>query len=260
MASRSGLTTWPPPAIATLARPRLVPLPPAGADRAEKIEELLSRDGVLTTDAALDLCAAYDIPVAEWSVVDDAEGPLFAASMMGYPVTLKALSSGISHKSDVGAVVLDVADPEMLQEAFEALLARVSERLPEAELKGVLVQRMRSGGREVILGRKRDPSFEPVVMFGLGGIYVEVFEEVSFRLAPVTHEMATHTIAEVRGSRLLHGVRGQAPADVDAVIQALAAFSRLLVGCPEILEIDVNPLLVFEQDAAAVDAQVVMQR
>jgi acyl-CoA synthetase (NDP forming) len=137
-------------------------------------------------------------------------------------------------------------------------VARLEERIRDARVTGFLVQQMLSGGREVILGGKRDPSFGPVVMFGLGGVYVELFEDVAFRLAPLIREDAEDMIFEVRGSRLLRGVRGEPPADVEATVQALLAVSRLLVECPEVAELDVNPLLVFGQGVAAVDARVVV--
>ncbi len=238
---------------------RLLPLPSAPAHRPHEVEELLARDGVLMTDVALGLCAAFGIPSAEWAVVESVEGALVAAGAMGYPVALKVLSADISHKSDVGAVVLDVEEPEALRAEFPALLARVEERAPGAQVAGVLVQQMFAGGREVVLGGKRDPSFGPVVMFGLGGVYVEVFEDVAFRLAPLTREDAEEMISEVRGSCLLRGVRGEPPADVGAVVEALLALSRFLVECPEVAEIDVNPLLVFERGVAAVDARMVVK-
>jgi acetyltransferase len=123
-----------------------------------------------------------------------------------------------------------------------------------------MVQQMLSGGREVIVGGKRDPSFGPVVMFGLGGIHVEILEDVAFRLAPLAREEAEEMIDELRGSPLLHGVRGEPPAAIDAIVEALLSMSRLLVACPEIVEVDVNPLLVFEEEAAAVDARAVVRR
>jgi acyl-CoA synthetase (NDP forming) len=237
---------------------RLLPLPSAPAHRPREVEGLLAHDGVLTTDAALGLCAAFGVPAAGWAVVESVEGAVVAASAVGYPVALKVLSPDIPHKSDVGGVVLDVKGPEALRAEFAALVARVEARAPDARAGGVLVQRMLSGGWEVILGGKRDPSFGPVVMFGLGGVYVEVFEDVAFRLAPLIREDAEEMISEVRGSRLLRGVRGEPAADVEAVVEALLALSRLLVECPEVAEIDVNPLLVFEQGVAAVDARVVV--
>jgi acyl-CoA synthetase (NDP forming) len=238
---------------------RLFPLPSAPARRPHEVERLLARDGVLTTDIALGLCAAFGIPSAEWAVVDDVNGALVAAGGTGYPVVLKALSPDVTHKSDVGGVVLNIEGPEALQEEFAALMARVEARAPAAQLAGVLVQRMLPGGREVILGGKRDPSFGPVVMFGSGGVYAEVFEDIALRLAPLTRESASEMIAEVRGSQLLRGVRGERPVDVEAVVEVMLALSRLLVECPEVAEIDVNPLLVFEEGVAAVDARVVVR-
>ena len=111
----------------------------------------------------------------------------------------------------------------------------------------------------MILGGKRDPSFGPVVMFGSGGVYAEVFEDVAFRLAPLTRESASEMIAEVRGSRMLRGVRGEQPVDVESIVEVLLALPRLLVECPEVTEIDVNPLLVFEEGATAVDARPVIR-
>jgi acyl-CoA synthetase (NDP forming) len=184
---------------------------------------------------------------------------LVAAAAMGYPVVLKVLSPDVSHKSDVGGVVLDVDNAQKLQAEFPALLKRMETRAPGAQPGGVLVQRMLPGGREVILGGKRDPSFGPVVMFGSGGIYAEVFEDIAFRVAPLTRDVASEMIAEVRGSRLLRGVRGDRPADLEAVVEVLLALSQLMVECPEVAEIDVNPLLVFEEGVTAVDARAVIR-
>ncbi len=250
------------------ARPaRLLSLPPAPANRPHEVERLLcpepveglAYDGILMTDAALGLCAAFGIPVAKWAAIESVDEALVAAGAMGYPVALKVLSTDLPHKSDVGGVVLDVGSPEALQAEFYALTARMGECVPEVRVEGVLVQRMLSGGREVILGGQRDPSFGPVVMFGLGGVYVEVFEDVAFRLAPLTREDAEGMVSEVRGSCLLRGVRGEPPVDVEAVIEALLALSRLLIECPEVVEVDVNPMLVFERSVAAVDARVVVR-
>jgi acetyltransferase len=123
-----------------------------------------------------------------------------------------------------------------------------------------MVQRMLPGGREVIIGGKHDPSFGPVVMFGLGGIYVEALDDVAFRLAPLVREEAVEMVDQVQGSRLLRGMRGQPAVDRGAIVEALLAMSRLLVECPEIEEIDINPLLVFERGAAAVDARAIVER
>jgi acetyltransferase len=243
------------------ARPAgLHPIPPPSAQRPGKVEALLSGERVLTADAALDLCATVDIPVAAWAAVEDAESAEIAAAVMGYPVALKGLAAEVSHKSDAGLVALDITDAEGLRAAFAEVSAALAQHAPHGQARRVMVQTMLSGGREVIIGGKRDPSFGPVVMFGLGGIYVEVLQDIAFRLAPLVREDAEGMIDEVRGSRLLRGARGQPPADRDAIVRALLAMSRLLVEYPEIVEIDVNPLLVFAQGAAAVDARVVIER
>jgi acetyltransferase len=238
---------------------RLLPLPAPPPQRPHEVEGLLAYSGVLTADAALGLCTAFGIPSADWAVVDRVDGALLAAGAMGYPVVLKALSPGILHKSDVGGVALGIDTPDKMRAEFPGLMSRVGEQAPDADLTGVLVQRWLPGGREVILGGKRDPSFGPVVMFGLGGIYVEVLKHVSFRLAPLEHKDALEMINEVQGSRLLQGVRGETPMDVLEVAQTLLMLSELLVACPEVIEIDINPLLVFEHGVAAVDARVVLK-
>ncbi len=238
---------------------RLLPLPTSLPHRPHEVEGLMAHGGVLTTDAALGLCAAFGIPNGEWAVVDSVEGALLAAGAIGYPVALKALSPEIVHKSDVGGVVLGIDAPDKMRAEFAGLVSRVERHAPDVDLTGVLVQRLLPGGREVILGGKRDPSFGPVVMFGLGGVYVEVLRDVSFRLAPLAREDALEMIKEVQGSRLLQGVRGEKPMDVLAIVETLLTLSELLIACPEVIEIDINPLLVFEHGVAAVDARAVLK-
>lgn len=242
------------------ARPsHLLPLPARPGQRPQQVDDLLTQDGALTTDAALALCAAFGLPVAEWAAVDSVGGALTAAGAIGYPVALKVLSPDLIHKSDVGGVALEIGNRRTLRATYDALLARVEERAPHVYVTGVLVQQMLSGGWEVILGGRRDPSFGPVVMFGLGGVYVEVFGDVVFRLAPLTREGAVGMISDVRASRLLRGIRGEPPADLDALVEALLALSHLLIECPEVVEIELNPLLVFERGVAAVDARGVVR-
>ena len=213
---------------------------------------------VLTADQALSLCQAYGVPVAPWQVAADTEEAAQAAERLGYPAVLKILSAQVTHKSDVGGVVLGLTDAATVRREGEAMLARVAERAPEARPR-LMVQRMVAGGLEVILGGKRDHSFGPVVMFGLGGIHVEVLDDVAFRVAPLSRVDATEMILEVRGKRLLDGVRGKPPADREALIQALLSLSRLMVENPRIEEVDINPLFLFEEGAAAVDARVCLR-
>jgi acetyltransferase len=208
-----------------------------------------------TSDGALALCGEYGIPAAPWAVADDPDGAAEAADGLGYPVVLKALSARIVHKSDVGGVALGLNDREAVRREAEAMRERVLSRVPEADDLRFLVQRMVEGGVEVILGGKQDPSFGPVVMFGLGGVFVEVFGDVAFRVAPLTRADAEEMIEEIRGKALLAGARGRPPADREALVEAILAFSRLLAENPAMAEIEINPLLVLPEGVVAVDAR-----
>jgi len=217
------------------------------------------KTGALMTHQALEICQSYGIPVAEWATASGPEEAVEAAERLGYPLALKILSPRISHKSDVGGIALGIEDEESLKRACAEMLSRIQAKAPDAPLEGFLLQRMVSGGREVILGGKRDPSFGPVLMFGLGGVYVEVFDDVSFRVAPLTRREAAEMIAEVKSSRLLRGIRGEKPSDVEAVVDCLLRLSQLLLDFPAIAEVDINPLIVLEKGAVAVDARIVLE-
>ena len=232
-------------------------LPSMPANRSNKAEALLAHDGILTTDAALDLCASFDIPVAEWAVVRDVESALLAADSIGYPVALKGLSTEAPHKSEAGLIALDIANPEQLRGAFDEVVSALPE-YDDRESASIMVQRMLPGGREVIIGGKQDPSFGPVVLFGMGGIYVETMKDIALRLAPLSRHGARQMMDELQGSPLLHGVGGEPPVDLEAVVDVLVSMSRLLVTCPEVVEIDINPLLVLESGAAALDARAIV--
>ena len=218
----------------------------------EEAQRVLTTSGVLTADQALALCEAYDIPVAPSEVANNPEEAVRAADRLGYPVALKALATQLVHKTDMGGVTLGLTDAAAVKREATAMLARI------ASPARLLVQQMVSGGLEVILGGKRDRSFGPVVMFGLGGIYVEVFSDVAFRVAPLSRVDAEEMIEEVRGKRLLEGVRGKPPVDREALIKTVLSLSRMLVENPRITELDINPLLVLEHGAAAVDARAVV--
>ena len=218
----------------------------------EEAQRVLTRPGVLTVEQALALCKAYGIPVAPLKVANDPEEAVQAADWLGYPVALKALATQLVHKSDMGGVTLGLVDAAAVRRESAAMLTRI------AHPARLMVQRMVGDGLEVILGGKRDRSFGPVVMFGLGGTYVEVFNDVSFRVAPLSRTDAEEMIGEVRGKRLLDGVRGKPPMDQESLIKALLSLSCMLVDNPSITEVDINPLLVLEHGAAAVDARAVV--
>lgn len=221
---------------------------------------LAAREHALDAHASEALLAAYDLPTpATRLAVTTAEAAEMAAAI-GFPVALKLISPDLLHKTDVGGVLLDVRDADAARAGFEAIMARARAAQPHARLRGVLIQQMLRGGQEVIIGVQRDPTFGPLVMFGLGGILVEVLADVSFRLAPLTRHDAEEMIAEVRGARLLDGVRGQPPADRAALVEALVRVSQMAVDHPKISELDINPLLVMPagQGVVAVDARVIL--
>ena len=229
-------------------------------DELRRILDAPQGNGVLTIHQALEVCQGYGIPVAEWATASSLEDAVEAAERLGYPLVLKVLSSHISHKSDVGGIALGIEDEEGLKRACEEMLNRIQEKAPGVPLEGFLLQKMVAGGREVIVGGKQDPSFGPVVMFGMGGVYVEVFDDVAFRVAPLTWEDAEEMITEVKGSRLLRGIRGEKPSDVEAVVDCLLRLSQLLQDFPTIAEVDINPLIVLEKGALAVDARIVLKK
>jgi acetyltransferase len=200
---------------------------------------------------------AYGIPVAPWAVAHSADEAAAAAESMGWPVVLKPVSASILHKTEAGAVRLDLETADEVREAFgflEGLLAREG---PEASAEGILVQRMLKGGRETIVGMTWEPRFGPIVMVGLGGVYVEVLKDVAFRVQPVSGEDAREMIASLRGYRILEGVRGESGVDLDLLAEIVERTSQLVGDHPEIREMDINPFLAFpeSEECAAVDAR-----
>jgi acetyltransferase len=173
---------------------------------------------------------------------------------IGKPVALKVVSPEISHKSDVGGVMLNVNDFSQAEKAYEKM-----NNVNQEKVAGVLVQKMILDGKEVILGSKRDSSFGPILLFGLGGIYVEVLQETSLRIAPINRFEAEEMISELRTAAILKGIRGEPPSDRDALIESLLRLSQLVIDFPEIEGIDINPIKVLEKGAVAVDARILLK-
>jgi acyl-CoA synthetase (NDP forming) len=203
---------------------------------------------------AFEVLRAYGIPVADYQTVDQKEDLKKVINKIGVPVVLKIVSPEISHKSDVGGVVLNINRESEAEEAYDKM-----KRLVKGPSSGVLVQKMISDGKEIILGAKHDPSFGPVLLFGLGGIYVEVFKEISLRVAPINRSEAEEMISELKTSAILKGVRGEKPLDIKAVVENLLRLSQLTVDFPEIEGIDINPVKVLEKGTIAVDARIVLK-
>ncbi len=208
---------------------------------------------------SLALLKAYGIPTAMATLARTAEEAVALAAAAGGAVAMKIVSPEIVHKTDVGGVRVGVEGEAAVRSAFEEIVASARRAVPEANIHGVLVQEMIRGGRETIAGVTRDPSFGALVMFGLGGIFVEVLRDVVFRVAPIHRRDAAEMIAGLRGVRLLDALRGSAAADRRAIEDVLLRLSRLAGDFPEISELDVNPLLAFPERAVAVDARVLLR-
>ncbi|HET7710650.1 MAG TPA: acetate--CoA ligase family protein, partial [Thermoanaerobaculia bacterium] len=205
---------------------------------------------------ALGVCEAYGIKVAAARLAKSPDEAAGMATATGFPVVMKIVSPDIVHKSDSGGVVVGVATADEARETYERIVNNVKRAEPDATIDGVLVQQMVKGGRETICGIVRDPVFGPLVMFGLGGIYVEVLRDVIFRVAPLTTADARNMVTGIRGSKLLDALRGQPAVSRDALMDALRRLSHIAVDFPMIEEMDINPLLAFEEDAIAVDCRV----
>jgi acetate---CoA ligase (ADP-forming) len=212
----------------------------------------------LTTVEAMQLLRAYGVPVADGNLACDLDSAESIAEHIGYPVVLKLVSADVVHKSDVGGVVTNVMNGAHLRRAYEEMIVNVGAKVPDARIDGVLVQRQLRGGCETIVGVTRDPVFGPLVMFGLGGIFVEALRDVVFRLAPVDEYEANAMLSEIRGAKMLDGMRGAPASDKTALATAIRRIGQLAADFPQILELDVNPLLGFANGAIAVDARVTM--
>jgi acetyltransferase len=195
---------------------------------------------------AKEILRAYDFRILGGGLARTAEDAVEVAERVGYPVVMKISSPEIIHKSDFGGVRLNLANAEQVRDAFDLMMVRVQRRAPKAYIRGAYVEKMGHRGREVILGMTRDPQFGPMLMFGLGGIFVEVMKDVTFHLAPITAEEAMQMLMGTRSYTLLQGARGQAPVDLQAIAEALQRISQLATDYPEIKELDINPFIVGE--------------
>jgi acetyltransferase len=213
--------------------------------------------GYLDEDRALAVLAAYGLPVPEHQLCTTPEEAVAFAERAGYPLVLRVVSPQVVHKSEVKGVALNLADAGMVRAAFERMRHFVSAAVPGATIRGILARRMIPSGYELILGAKRDPVFGPVLMCGLGGIHVELFEDVTFGLAPIDRATAGRMLRNVRAYRLLEGMRGAAPADIENIEHCLVRLGQLVADFPRIVELDINPLIAGpgEQGNAVADVR-----
>lgn len=178
---------------------------------------------------------------------------------LGFPVVLKVLSPDITHKSDSGGVKIGLKSARQVESAYTEIMNSVKQKEPGAQIWGVTVQKMARPGIEVIIGMSKDPQFGPVLMFGLGGVFVEVLKDVSFRIVPLVRRDASEMITEIKGFPILKGYRGQEPANIPLLEKTLLKLSEFVDANPEIKELDMNPIFAYKDDAVAVDARIIME-
>jgi len=201
----------------------------------------------------------YGIPVTKFELAKNEAQAVKLAEKIGFPIVLKIVSPDIVHKSDVGGVVVNLRDAKGVREAYQQIMKSIKKHNAKAEIVGILVQEMAPSSTEVIVGAVKDPQFGPAMMFGLGGVFVEVLKDVTFRIAPINEDEAREMISEVKAYPLLKGYRNQPPADIDAIVRILMNASRLVTEHEEIRELDLNPIIVYEKGAKTVDARMILE-
>ncbi|NLH72105.1 MAG: CoA-binding protein [Verrucomicrobia bacterium] len=241
---------------------RLVNRFPVNRRRVDRVIQWHIRSGTqqIGEVEAKEILRAYDFRILPGALARSAEEAVDIANRIGYPVVLKISSPDIIHKSDFGGVRINLANAEQVRDAYDLTMLRVQRRAPNAYIRGAYIEKMGHRGREVILGMTRDPQFGPMLMFGLGGIFVEVMKDVTFHLAPITSDEAMQMLMGTRSYALLKGARGQAPVDLTALADALQRISQLATDYPEIKELDINPFIVGEvgTEAYVADARMTL--
>jgi len=242
--------------------PRIVARFPVNRRRSERIINRHIKTGYpeIGEVDAKEILRAYDFNVPEGRVATTSDEAVEIAERLGLPVAMKIVSPDIIHKSDIGGVKLNLASVTDVRDAFDLMMLRVARRAPEADLIGVYIEKMAEKGLEVILGMSRDPQFGPMLMFGLGGIFVEVMKDVTFHLAPITAEEATQMLRGTRSYELLKGARGQSGVDMDAIAGGLQRISQLVTDFSQIVELDINPFIVgrIGREAVVADARMTL--
>ncbi len=203
------------------------------------------------------LCSIYSIPVTVFRVASTREDAVRLAKEIGFPVVMKIVSPDIVHKTDVGGVILNISNEEEVVKAYDRILSNVKKRAPKARISGVLVEEMAKPSTEVIVGCIKDRQFGHAVMFGLGGVFVEVLEDVTFRIVPLTRYDAEEMIKEVKGYKVLKGYRGF-KADINSIVDIILKVSKMVSEIGIINQLDLNPIYVYEKGAKVVDARIIL--
>jgi len=220
---------------------------------------MIKSQNLLTEVESKELLKKAGIPVVEAKLSRSKKEAISISKEMGFPVVLKISSPDVIHKSDSGGVKLGLSNATQVGKAYSEIISSVKQAYPEAQIEGVSVQTMAPPGVEVIVGMSKDPQFGPVLMFGLGGILVEVLKDVSFRIVPVTERDAREMIREIKGYPLLEGYRGQKPASIPALEKLIVKVSQFVEKNPQIKELDLNPIFAYPDKAVAVDARIILE-
>ena len=216
------------------------------------------RKALLETEAKA-ICMEYAIPVTKFKLAKTAGEAAEFADQLGYPVVLKIVSPDIIHKSDAGGVMVNLKSQAEVQDAYGKILENAKKYKATAKIAGVLVQEMAPPSTEVIVGAIKDPQFGQTLMFGLGGVFVEILKDVTFRIAPITRGDAEEMVTGIKAYPLLKGYRNTPPSDIDAIINILLCTSKLVMDYPEISELDLNPIMAYEKGAKTVDARIILE-
>jgi len=214
---------------------------------------------VLTEVESKELVAEAGIPVIKTRLAKSKAEAIEISKKLGFPVVMKIVSPDIIHKSDIGGVKLNLANATQVGKAYAEIMAAAKKANKKADIQGVSVQKMAKPGVEVIMGMSKDAQFGPVLMFGLGGVFVEVLKDVAFRIVPLVRRDASQMIREIKGYPLLEGYRGQEPANIAALEELMLKLSAFVDKTPQIKEMDLNPIFAYKNGAVAVDARVILE-
>ncbi|MDY6868572.1 MAG: acetate--CoA ligase family protein, partial [Chloroflexota bacterium] len=226
-------------------------------------KQLNVSDGLVLGEAETrPILAAYGLDLVSGGLALDPQEAIAIAEDIGFPVAAKVVSPQVLHKSDIGGIMLNLGSSDAIVNALNQMRERIIKAKPNAEIKGFLIEKMAPKGLEVIVGLRRDSTFGPLMMFGLGGVFVELFKDVGFGVAPLTKDQITRMINETKAGQLLKGYRGGPVYDQNAVVDAIGRLSQLALDFPQISEVEVNPLLVFPrgEGAQVLDARVILSK
>jgi acetyl-CoA synthetase (ADP-forming) len=222
------------------------------------MQNALKEGRSLLVNEAQQIFSLHHIPTPLFGKASSAHEAVLKANDIGFPVVLKVISPQILHKSDVGGVILNIRDEKELEVQYEELLVEIAKRDPSAKVLGVLIEKMMPPSTEVIVGGIRDSQFGPSIMFGIGGIFTEIYDDVAFRVAPIDRIDAWNLVHDLKGSKILEGARGKPMADLDSIITVLINASNLMMEHDTIVQLDLNPVIVYSDNICAVDSRIII--